>query len=345
MHTRTYFSVDEMWMDTLHDLKSRGKSVPSRDGDSVELLGYHAALMNPAQNFVLHPERKLDPTYAAAELLWYLSGTNKIDMIKAYAPQYERFANDGVAHGAYGHRWYYDPGMRDARQEAYLNAPKSHSQIGTVVELLKAKPNTRQAIVSMWNGGDLLHATWGKKNDLPCTLNFQFLLRDNLTMITTMRSNDVWLGLPYDVWAFTCIQRLIADKLQVKCGPYIHNVGSMHYYKRDEEKIDRVLKYGSVHYSDQPTTHNWRQQGWDAGFSLEIALDTERHARTGEKQPMSILETWTHNNGENDDQSMMNDLTYACVCKTQKWRGQYFHSPILKKAWEQKYGDPAATVR
>jgi hypothetical protein len=55
-------------------------------------------------------------------------------------------------------------------------------------------------------------------------------------MIATMRSNDLWLGLPYDVFAFTCIQQMVAAALGVGLGWYQHQAGSLHVYDRNMEK-------------------------------------------------------------------------------------------------------------
>ena len=43
---------------------------------------------------------------------------------------------------------------------------------------------------------------------------FKFLIRDNkLNMITTMRSNDIYLGFTYDVFIFTLMQEILANEL------------------------------------------------------------------------------------------------------------------------------------
>ena len=69
----------------------------------------------------------------------------------------------------------------------------------------------------------------------------QFILRNGkLDLIVTMRSNDIWLGLPYDLFNFTCMQIQMAMELGVEVGVYYHNAGSLHMYKRDVEKFTEV---------------------------------------------------------------------------------------------------------
>ena len=68
-------------------------------------------------------------------------------------------------------------------------------------------------------------------------------------MITTMRSNDVYLGLPHDVFFFTMLQELVARRLDVELGLYRHIVGSLHLY---EHNVEDALEYMGEGW--QPTT-------------------------------------------------------------------------------------------
>ena len=73
--------------------------------------------------------------------------------------------------------------------------------------------------------------------DLNCTVCLQLFIRDcKLYMTTYMRSNDLWMGFPYDVFQFTCLQILMAMKLHVGIGTYTHVAGSLHLYERDWQK-------------------------------------------------------------------------------------------------------------
>jgi thymidylate synthase len=45
-----------------------------------------------------------------------------------------------------------------------------------------------------------------------------------------MRSQDLWLGFPYDVFTATLIQELMAGWLGVELGEYHHTVDSLHLY-------------------------------------------------------------------------------------------------------------------
>jgi thymidylate synthase len=50
-----------------------------------------------------------------------------------------------------------------------------------------------------------------------------------------MRSNDVFLGLPHDIFSFTMMQEIAACELNVKMGSYHHSVASLHLYDDTDE--------------------------------------------------------------------------------------------------------------
>ena len=105
--------------------------------------------------------------------------------------------------------------------------------------MLEKDPNTRQAVIHIKEPRNVIN---NPTKDLNCTLTLQFLIRDNkLHLITNMRSNDIWLGLPYDVFNFTCMQIQMAMELGVDVGNYYHNVGSFHMYARDYEKLKETI--------------------------------------------------------------------------------------------------------
>ena len=121
------------------------------------------------------------------ELVWYLSGSNKLDAIEPYVPQYKEEAEDGIVFGGYGPRIF---GQVD--------------QIQSVIELLKERPTSRRAVIQIFDKTDIATAT--PRKEIPCTIALQFFVRDDkLAAIATMRSNDAYWGLPHDVFCFTML--------------------------------------------------------------------------------------------------------------------------------------------
>jgi thymidylate synthase len=95
--------------------------------------------------------------------------------------------------------------------------------------------------------------------DIPCTLNLQFLLRDNkLNMIVNMRSNDIIWGLPYDLFVFTNMQEVVANTLGVELGWYLHRPGSLHLYKKHYDLFKEVgNNFSNVRIKNPMNMINW----------------------------------------------------------------------------------------
>lgn len=155
----------------------------------------------------------------AVEALQLLGGVTAPELVIAIGPQFANYTEDnGLFHGAYGMR--------------------TQGQYAAVIERLKADPDTRQAVVTIWNPElDLLPS----KRDYPCTILHQFRVRNNrLNMSVYMRSNDVWLGAAYDWFQFTRVQLAMASVLGVEPGSYAHHVGSLHIYEQHYGAAERL---------------------------------------------------------------------------------------------------------
>jgi thymidylate synthase len=223
-------TVDDLYVETLRHLMRWGDETHPRGFLCKELSPCTLILNHPQVNILTNPSRKASQRFMAAELLWILMGRNDVAMISHYLPKMKDYSDDGVTFfGAYG--------------------PKIMPQLPYVIRTLQVDPWSRQAILTIWRESP--PAT----KDPPCTISMQFIGRplDRLNLIVYMRSQDVWLGLPYDIHNFTCIQLLAASILGIKAGKLTIIQGSLHAYERDFEKIrEAILSPGCSLHTPQP---------------------------------------------------------------------------------------------
>lgn len=193
-------------------------------GIAKELINANLVLTNPTKNTMCNCERKMSMKYAVGELLWYASCNNTWKAIEPYSKFWKEISDDGeTVNSNYGH---------------CIRKKFGFDQWELCKEMLKANPDTRQAVIHIKEARDL---RTNPTKDVNCTIALQFILRNNkLDLIVTMRSNDLWLGLPYDLFNFTCMQIQMAMELGVEIGTYYHNAGSLHLYTRDVDKINKV---------------------------------------------------------------------------------------------------------
>lgn len=165
--------------------------------------------------------RNVSTEVAALEALQLVGGVSMPDLLVAAAPRFADFTeDDGEFWGSYG--------------------PRVGPQLYSIVQKLKADPQTRQAVMTVWNPATDNVA--GKK-DYPCTVALGFeLALGQLNMHVTMRSSDVWLGIPYDWFQFTQLQFTVARILNAFPGTYTHTSWSLHLYERNLDAARKLVQ-------------------------------------------------------------------------------------------------------
>ena len=213
-------TATEAW-DKLYEILSTQKlRQESRAGAVVgEIINSVTVIENPRKGIVLSKNRNMSMRYALGELLWYLSKSNKLSDIAPYGSFWKTITEDGeTLNSAYGYRIFEKFGF---------------DQMEHVKQLLTADSTSRQAVVHIKEPSNV------PTKDTPCTVALQYLIRDGKLHATTyMRSNDIWLGWPYDVFSFTAFQVKLAMELGVEVGTYTHIAGSLHLYERNAKQLD-----------------------------------------------------------------------------------------------------------
>lgn len=211
-------SAGGIWLRLLESITRHGAVTRPRGLEIRELTGMMSHLHYPAQNIFAHSERNLNYRFMVAEWLWIWFGHDDVATIARYNKQIARFSDNGVTfNGSYG--------------------PPVKQQWPRVEGVLKKDPDSRQAVIDIFGGRE----TYASK-DVPCTLSLQFLIRGGfLNTIVTMRSQDMWLGYPYDIFNFTMLANIMAAVQGVKLGWLELHVGSAHIYETNFEVVERIL--------------------------------------------------------------------------------------------------------
>lgn len=185
-----------------------------------EIINANLVLLDPTRNTMCECTRKMPIRYAIGELCWYNAAVNTVKSIKPFSSFWEKISDDGkTVNSNYG--WC-------------IRHKYGFNQWETAKQLLLNNSESRQAVIHIKEARNLIDSP---TKDVNCTIALQFFVRNNkLDMVVTMRSNDIWLGLPYDLFNFTCMQIQMAMELGVEIGTYYHNAGSLHMYTRDANK-------------------------------------------------------------------------------------------------------------
>ena len=242
----------------------RAPIVERRGGPVRELPGVTVIQIDdPRKRLCLIRERKLNPWTSLAEFPWLMAGRNDVAWLKPYLPSAEQFSDDGLVWRAgYGPRLV---GWRG--WDPPYNTVVEVDQLHNIVTALERAPETRQALVGLWDpaADDPAHVV---SKDFPCTNLIHFMRRGGeLDVCVYMRSNDsVWGFSGVNVTNFTLLQELVAYTLGWPVGRYWHVSFNLHLYERHWELAERAAK-GKMIYV-MPWSADFGASGADAGSRL-----------------------------------------------------------------------------
>lgn len=199
---------------------------------------------------------KSDPRYQTIELMGYgytlnpstlqqlstMVGYNNNNLAWAEAEYYERVPvlgsgplmslNPGRAWMIDAERW--EKFLRDDKF-SYTYAERWSLQIPYVIDELIWRPNTRQAMMTMYDQHqDLMN--WGGRDRVPCSISYQFIQRNGtLNLIYSQRSCDFIQFFSTDVYITVRLLKYVCDMTGYKEGNFIHFIGSLHAFAGDLE--------------------------------------------------------------------------------------------------------------
>jgi thymidylate synthase len=209
--------MQQGYVDLYDALLRHGKEVAPRGELTLELPDVLITLTNPMYAIPHDVGRKLHMAIGSAEFIQLVGGYSDVEQLKSISPVFERFTDEGRLRGAYG--------------------PRLHNQWPNLLRRLTSDSDTRQGVVTIWRHDELTRDA----HDVPCTISLSYTIRDGaLHARTHMRSNDFWLGTPYDFGQFTALQRTLAYVLEVQVGTYTHFVNSLHLYRRNVEDAKQL---------------------------------------------------------------------------------------------------------
>lgn len=259
-HVFEFDSLQEEYKHICEVIVYHGQEISPRGMRTRELLCPTLVLHRPHDALPTGIGRGVSLKVAAVEAIQLCGAFHDPELMVAASSHFEQFRepHTGQMHGAYGHRIF--------------------TQTSTVVRKLKADPGSRQAVITLW---DTRIDNLPDRKDYPCTVSLQFLIRnDKLICATNMRSNDVWLGLAYDLFQFGQLQWTIANMLGCEVGSLIHRPASLHLYEPQWTVVDDL--------SDTPRIESRKVYGFKGiDRAKRIGYD-----RIREKEPLTSSESW-----------------------------------------------------
>lgn len=227
---RNYNSILKEIMETGTDRK--GRNGVTR-GVFTRQLRY-----NMKDGFPATTTKKLAFRSVAAELFWFMSGSNDNKILQRlgceiwsananadYWKPKAKFEGDlGRVYGVQWRSWRKPDGS-------------AVDQLASVIERIKKDPNDRRLIVTAWNPGELDEMALP-----PCHMMFQFFVTDGrLSLHMFQRSCDMFLGVPFNIASYALLLHLVAQMTSLVADELILTLGDAHIYQDHFDAVKEQL--------------------------------------------------------------------------------------------------------
>jgi len=216
-------SIPEVWEGSILELLDKGRRIPTQYDKEGDPPSWDDTAMlvvdNPMGDVRIHR--------------WFPGGLVELE-------SYRQEVVDGI------HDHWIDPSAGSWQYSYHerlfdytVPTKESNDQIDYIVRTLKDCPYSRRAQAVLWKAWD------DQGISDPCCLQRLHcrIVDGKLVMNTHMRSNDALRAAFMNMYAFTDLQREIADRLGVPVGRYIHIADSYHIYGSCSKDVHNFKSY------------------------------------------------------------------------------------------------------
>lgn len=235
------YHEEYQYLNLLEDILNEGHMEKGRNGYTKCVYGaaMHYSLENGKVPILT--TKKTAWKTCLKELLWFIRGdtdNKKLNEQKVHIwdgnSTKESMASRGLEHykegdlgPIYGYQWRNFNAKYESCDEDYSG--KGVDQLQEVIDTLKDKEkrSSRRMVVSAWNPCQIDEGALP-----PCHILFQFNVVDGnkLSCSLYQRSNDEFLGVPFNIASYSMLTHLIAKHCDLEAYEFIHYGGNCHLY-------------------------------------------------------------------------------------------------------------------
>lgn len=219
---------ERQYLSALKLVRDAGTQVGDRTG--VGTRWYHGLGMKfwlTQGRVPLLQSKEINWRVPLGELLWLIRGEHNTRTLNSGI--WNAWAGlDGELGPIYGVQWR---GLGACRTD----------QLAAVIEGLKKDPYSRRHVVSAWIPDDISNMALP-----PCHTLFQFNMdkERNLYCSLYMRSGDMFLGVPFDIFEYGVLAHMVAKLVGAKARELSVYIANAHIYNNHIDQVNMQLRRG-----------------------------------------------------------------------------------------------------
>ena len=233
----------KQYLELLQETLTTGCLKGDRTGTGTRSLFGRQIRFNLQEGLPVLTTKRLHTKSIIHELLWFLKGDTNIKYLNDNGVSiWNEWANEtGELGPVYGAQWRNWKGVEG----------ESYDQVATLIEGIKNNPDSRRHIISGWNVADLPDESKSPQENVangkmalpPCHLLYQWYVAEGkLSGSLYIRSNDLFLGNPYNTCSLAIFTHMIAQQCDLEVDEIIISIGDCHLYSNHFEQAKIQLQ-------------------------------------------------------------------------------------------------------
>ena len=245
----------------------KGETKNTRNGEVLSQFGHMIEFDNISKSFPLITTKKVFFRGIVEELLWFLRGSTNANELKdkkvniwngnssrgyldsiglsnytegelgpVYGWQWRKFGKQYIASKEKKVACDIDNNFNFIEKPDYIN--RGYDQLKFVLTELLKDNNSRRAVLSAWNPCDL-----NKMALPPCHILYIFnKTNEGLCCHLTLRSSDLFLGLPFNIASCALLTIIIAHVLHINVSKICLSICDAHIYIEHIEQVKKQIE-------------------------------------------------------------------------------------------------------
>ena len=255
----------KQYLELLKDILDNGEERTDRTSVGTISVFARQLKFDLRKGFPAITTKKLAWKAVVGELLWFIEGSSSERRLaeithgtaegtvtiwtpNALAPYWKPKAKfDGDLGRIYGVQWRHwkshipegEPDIDDEYGKTWFDPiHKEIDQLSILIEGIKQDPNGRRHILTAWNPGELDQMALP-----PCHVLCQFYVNKNKELSCHMyqRSQDVFLGAPFNYASYALLTHMIAHVCGLGVAELVISTGDTHIYSNHVEQVKEQL--------------------------------------------------------------------------------------------------------
>ena len=235
------------YLDILENIINNGSWEEGRNGKTKSIFGQTMRFSLKDNKIPILTTKKTAWKSCLKELLWFIKGETNNKILKEQgvhiwdANGSRNFLDsrnltdypEDILGPCYGFQWRYYNGSYDKNTGKIMNtdfAENGIDQLQQIIDILKdpLQRTSRRIIMTAWNPCQLEQMALP-----PCHVLCQFNVHDGnkLSCMMVQRSNDFFLGIPFNIISYSMLTHLLAKHCGLEAFEFIHFMGNCHLYE------------------------------------------------------------------------------------------------------------------